>query len=157
MIRTVSRLVGLVFTGLFAGFLMGILVFEISLRRFGGSVYAQTQQVTLTALPVLAAVLLFPAIIATGILATRAKGRALRLPLAALALLLVALVVTLAVNVPINLAEGTWRVSSPPVDWSATRDRWQIGHAVRTGAALLAFGLLAITRPGPARDVSASR
>lgn len=146
MTRTIVGLVNVLFTGLFAGFLVGILVFELSLRGFDGSVYAQTQQVTLVALPVLASVLLFPALISTGILTAlhaRRRSSVFWLTLAALALLLFAFVVTLAVNVPINLAEGGWSVSSPPADWAATRDRWQLGHAVRTGAALLAFGSLA--------------
>jgi len=146
MIRSVLRFISLAFTGLFAGFLVGILVFELSLRRFDGSVYAQTQQVTLVALPVLASVLLIPAIITTGALAAsalRMPDRAFWLTVVAFAMLLIAFVVTLAVNVPINLAEGDWSVTSPPADWAAARDRWQIGHAVRTIAALAAFCLLA--------------
>lgn len=159
MIRALPRFVGLVFTGLFAGFLVGVLVFELSLRRFDGSVYAQTQQVTLVALPVLATVLLFPAIIGTGILAAlsaRLRDQTFWLAVTALTLLLVALVVTLVVNVPVNLAEGGWSTSSPPADWADVRDRWQIGHAVRTGAALLAFGSLAVAHQGR-RPVAAHR
>lgn len=147
MTRLVARFVSLLFTGLFAGFLVGILVFELSLRGFDGSVYTRTQQVALIALPVLATALLFPAIIGTGVLTVlkiRTRDRGFWLALAALILLLVALVVTLVVNVPINLAEGSWNVQSPPADWAGNRDRWQIGHAVRTGAALLAFGTLSI-------------
>lgn len=147
MTRLVVRFVSLLFTGLFAGFLVGILIFEVSLRGFGGSVYVQTQQITLIALPLLATVLLFPSIISTGILAAlnaRRWDRAFWLALAALVLLVVTLVVTLTVNVPINLAEAGWSVQSPPADWAATRDRWQIGHAVRTAAALLAFATLAV-------------
>ncbi len=148
MSRSIARLAGLLVTGLFAGFLLGILVLELSLRRFDGSVYVQTQQVTLVAIPVLAAVLLFPAIVATTILVLaqrRARGRAFGL--VALALLLVALVVTLTINVPINLAEAQWTVVSPPADWAAARDRWQIGHAGRTVAALAAFVTLLLASP----------
>jgi uncharacterized membrane protein len=152
MIRTVLRFISLLFTGLFAGFLVGILVFELSLRGFDGSVYAQVQQVTLVALPVLATVLLFPAIISTAILVivtVRHRDGSFWVTTVALGLLLVSLIVTLVVNVPINLAEGGWSVSSPPVDWAASRDRWQVGHAVRTLGALLAFGglIAAGTRP----------
>ncbi len=159
MIRVVLRFVSLLFTGLFAGFLLGILVLELSLRGFDGSVYAQTQQVTLVAIPVLATVLLFPAIISTAVvtvLSIRHRGRLLWLTLVALGLLLVALVVTLAVNVPINLAEGGWSVLSPPADWAGTRDRWQIGHAVRTAAAILAFGALASVALGSRTPARAS-
>ncbi|HEY0248062.1 MAG TPA: anthrone oxygenase family protein [Gryllotalpicola sp.] len=160
MTRVILGFVNVLFAGLFAGFLVGILVFELSLRGFDASVYAQTQQVTLVALPVLASTLLFPALITTGILTAlhaRRRNRTFWLALVALVLLLVALVLTLAVNVPINLAEGGWSVSSPPADWAATRDRWQLGHAVRTGAALLAFGSLVLAAQGSRRGVSSPR
>ncbi|WP_223692160.1 anthrone oxygenase family protein [Leifsonia poae] len=160
MIRPVLRFLSDGFTGLFAGFLVGVLVFELSLRRFDGSVYAQTQQVTLIALPVLASALLIPAIITTGALVAlqlRVKDLRFWLTLGALVLLLVALVVTLVVNVPINLAEGGWSVSSPPHDWAATRDRWQIGHAVRTVAAVLAFGLLGVVAQLPRPAAASTR
>lgn len=147
MIRSILRFLSDGLTGLFAGFLVGILVLELSLRGFDGSVYAQTQQVTLIALPTLAGVLLIPAIVTTGVLTVlhaRVRDLSFWLTSAALALLLAVLVVTLVVNVPINLAEGGWSIVSPPADWAATRDRWQIGHAVRTAAAVVAFGLLGV-------------
>ncbi|HWD61667.1 MAG TPA: DUF1772 domain-containing protein [Humibacter sp.] len=160
MIRTVLRFISLLFTGLFAGFLVGILVFELSLRGFDGSVYAQVQQVTLVALPVLATVLLFPAIISTAILVivtVRHRDGSFWVTTVALGLLLVSLIVTLVVNVPINLAEGGWSVSSPPADWATSRDRWQIGHAVRTLAALLAFGGLIAAGPRSAAKAGRQR
>jgi hypothetical protein len=49
---------------------------------------------------------------------------------------------SLLVNVPINTDQLTWNVQAPPADWASVRDRWQIAHAVRTGAAVLAFGCL---------------
>jgi uncharacterized membrane protein len=146
-VQTMSRVAGLLFEGLFAGFLTGVLVLELSLRRFDGAVYTQMQQVALIGLPILASVLLFPALIATGIqvfLGARSRGRTFWLTAGALALLLAALVTTLVVNVPINLAEGGWNIQSPPGDWASVRDRWQLAHIFRTCAALLAFGALAI-------------
>ncbi|MFP3466754.1 anthrone oxygenase family protein [Leifsonia sp. SIMBA_070] len=145
MIATILRALSLLFTGLFAGFLLGILVLELSLRGFSGTVYIQTQQVALVAIPALASVLLLPAIVTTGlvvVMTLRRRGRAFWLTAVALLLLIAALLVTLIVNVPINLAEGAWSVTSPPTDWAARRDLWQVGHVVRTGAALLAFGAL---------------
>ena len=35
-----------------------------------------------------------------------------------------------------------WDVKAPPADWASVRDRWQLAHAVRTCAAVLAFGCL---------------
>lgn len=145
MIRPVVHGASLLFAGLFAGFLLGVLVFELSLRGFDAGVYTQTQQVTLIALPALAAALLLPAIAGTATVtaqAWRERGAARLLPAIALLLLVAALLVTMIVNIPINLAEAQWSVDSPPHDWATRRDLWQIGHAVRTAAAALAFAAL---------------
>jgi hypothetical protein len=42
-------------------------------------------------------------------------------------------------SLPINSLQLTWDVQAPPPDWADPRDRWQIAHVGRTGAALLAF------------------
>ncbi len=160
MIRPLLCFVSLVFAGLFAGFLVGILVFELSLRQFDAGVYAQTQQVALVAIPTLASVLLLPAIIATAAIVVpqlRTRGRAFWPVLTALVLLLVALVVTLTVNVPINLTEARWDPASPPEDWAAIRDRWQLAHAARTLAAVLAFTSLAVAGLGRPAAAAVSR
>lgn len=146
-IQSAVRIAGLVFVGLFAGFLTGILVLELSLRQFSSAVYAQLQQVALVGLPLLASVLLFPALITTVALVVmefKTKDRGFWLVAGALALLLAALITTLVVNVPINVAEGGWNVMNPPADWADIRDRWQLGHAVRTFAAVAAFGALSV-------------
>jgi uncharacterized membrane protein len=159
-VQAAARVAGLLFVGLFAGFLTGVLVLELSLRQFDGTVYTRFQQVALVGLPILASVLLFPALIATAVqvlLGLKTKGRGFWLMAGALALLLLAFVTTLVVNVPINLAEGGWNIQSPPGDWAAVRDRWQVGHAVRTCAALLAFGALAIASLQPIRHQGPQR
>jgi hypothetical protein len=43
-------------------------------------------------------------------------------------------------------------VQAPPADWARVRDRWQIAHAVRTVAIVLAFGYVnaaILDRPVP--------
>jgi uncharacterized membrane protein len=156
------RLMSLIFGGLFAGFLVAVLVFELSLRRFDRVVYAQVRQVELVRLDDLAAATLIPALIATAILAglaVRARGRTFWLTLTALILLVSVFVTTLIFNAPINTEQLTWDVQAPPADWANVRDRWQIAHAVRTGAAVLAFGCLSaatISRTLRARQTSSS-
>ncbi|WP_059012105.1 anthrone oxygenase family protein [Streptomyces specialis] len=144
----VARFAGLLFAGIFAGFLVGVLVLETSLRDYDRYVYAQLRKVELDALDVLASVTLIPALLAVAVLvisAFRAKGPALWLPLAAFALLLVVFVTTLVVNLPINGDQADWDVQAPPSDWADVRDRWQTAHVVRTVAAVFAFGLLAVS------------
>jgi uncharacterized membrane protein len=140
------RLAGLLFSGLFAGFLVAVLVLENSLRSYDGSVYTQVRQVELDALDRLAAATLIPAAIATAILAVlcfRARAGFRWLVLAAFALMVAIFVLTLVVNLPINGDQLDWSVRTPPADWADVRDRWQLAHAVRTVAAVAAFGLLA--------------
>ncbi|GAA3205629.1 anthrone oxygenase family protein [Dactylosporangium siamense] len=151
---TIARAAGLLFGGLFTGFLLTVLVLESTLRSAGGPVYTQVRQVELDRLDSLASATLIPALVATAILvASAVRGRRRVLwPAVALVLLLSVVATTLVFNVPINTDQLTWNVQAPPSDWADVRDRWQLAHAVRTGAAGLAFGCLiaATTRRAPA-------
>ena len=140
-----SRLIrgaSLLFSGLFAGFLLGVLVLENSLRGFDASVYTQVRLVELDSLDTLASVTLIPAIVTTVVLAIRARGNDRRVVLVAVALLMLVFATTLAVNLPINADQASWSVQNPPADWATVRDHWQVAHLIRTVAALLAFGSL---------------
>jgi uncharacterized membrane protein len=141
----VIRFVNLVFAGVFAGFLVAALVIELTLRNYGASVYIQVRHVELAHLDELASATLLPALMTTVVLTIiglRARGRGRLLTLSALVGLVVVLATTLAVNLPINHDQLSWNVHTPPPDWASVRDRWQIAHAVRTVAALAAFGCL---------------
>ncbi|HEY1179210.1 MAG TPA: DUF1772 domain-containing protein, partial [Phytomonospora sp.] len=138
-----ARFLSLLFSGLFAGFLTAVLILELSLRGFDGSAYTQVRLVELDALDILAVVTLGPALLATALVVFRTfrtDGR--WLPVTALLLLISVFVLTLVVNLPINADQLDWSVASPPADWTATRDRWQVAHAVRTVAGVAAFGAL---------------
>ena len=55
-------------------------------------------------------------------------------------LLIVALIITLSVNVPIDSAIDGWTVATLPPDWPSIRDRWEAYHTARTVACLVGFG-----------------
>jgi uncharacterized membrane protein len=76
------------------------------------------------------------------------RRTAFRLVLAGVGLLLVALAITLTVNVPIDHAIDRWTIETLPPDWTSSRDRWQLFHTLRTFACLAGFGcaLAAILR-----------
>jgi uncharacterized membrane protein len=153
----VVRGASLLFSGLFAGFLVCVMVLEVSLRSFGASVYTQVRLVELDSLDKLASVTLIPALVTTVALAIWGRGNNRRLVLVAIALLVVVFAVTFAVNLPINSDQSSWVVQQPPTDWAEVRDRWQIAHAVRTVAAVAAFGMLvgaAVRQRMPNRSVS---
>ena len=61
---------------------------------------------------------------------------ALYLWLAAFACILVANVVTVRVNLPINYQIASFNPAALPADWPELRDRWWAWHLVRTGALL---------------------
>jgi uncharacterized membrane protein len=146
----IARFASLLFGGLFAGFLVAVLVIELSLRGFGASVYAQVRLVELARLDDLAAATLIPAMVATAFLVVLAgkRGRAPWLTLTALVLLTAAFAISLLVNVPINAEQVAWDAQAPPADWESVRDRWQTAHAARTAAAVLAFGCVSAAAVG---------
>ncbi|MFF3850281.1 anthrone oxygenase family protein [Streptomyces sp. NPDC002328] len=145
-----ARFVSLVCAGLFAGFLTSVLVLELSLRGFDSTVYTQVRLVELDSLDKLAVATLLPALIATAVLVYQTYRTNTRWPtVAALALLVLVLGLTLTVNLPINSDQLRWNAQSPPSDWTNVRDRWQIAHAVRTVAAVLAFTALALATSLP--------
>jgi uncharacterized membrane protein len=147
ILESVARVVSVVFGGIFTGFLITVLVFELSLRKFDSSVYTQVRQVELVRLDTLASATLLPTVGATIILlciALKWNSPGLGMVSAALGLLLIVFVTTIVVNLPINSDQLDWSVSNPPADWADDRDRWQIAHAVRTVAAAAAFGCLLI-------------
>jgi len=144
-VRAIARTASIGFSGLFAGFLLGVLVLELSLRDFSGSTYAQVREVELVGLDRLATATLLPALVATlcVVLVSR-RQPGLSRSLVPLLLLVAVFVLSLTVNVPINQDQLDWNVDAPPADWADDRDRWQVAHAARTLAAVLAFALLSV-------------
>jgi hypothetical protein len=143
----VALLAGVLFGGLFAGFLTAVAVLEASLRRFPASVYTQVRLVELVHLGDLAIVLLPAALLATAslVVVTIARPGPTRwLALTALGLLLVTFFISALVNVPINTNQQSWLVLAPPSDWASVRDCWQVAHLVRTITAVSAFIALVV-------------
>ena len=64
LLRTMLAFAAVLFSGLFAGFLTTVLVFEASLRGYGAAVYTQVRLIELEHLDDLATALLVPAILA---------------------------------------------------------------------------------------------
>jgi len=66
------------------------------------------------------------------------------LNVAACLLIIVALLITLLVEVPIDNQIKTWTAETTPSDWEAIRERWQYFHTARTFVSLAGLGSLAI-------------
>jgi hypothetical protein len=82
------------------------------------------------------------AIVLAVLLYRRRQTRASIFTMSAFALLLVALIITLGVNVPIDRQIQSWTTATLPPDWSAIRDRWEFYHGLRTLVSLFALACL---------------
>ena len=123
LLQTTSTVGAVQFSGLFAGFLATVLVFEASLRGFGAAVYTQVRLIELQHLGDLATALLVPAILAAAALTLaliRRRGSGRWLTLTAVLLLLA---ISASISMRINTDQQSWSVSAPPGDWSNVRDR----------------------------------
>ena len=74
------------------------------------------------------------------VLYRRRRRESFYLVLVGTALLIVALVITLGVNVPIDDAIAAWTVDTLPSEWTSIRNRWEVYHAARTFISLAGFG-----------------
>jgi uncharacterized membrane protein len=66
----------------------------------------------------------------------RRRMGAFSLASAGLMMFVLALLVTLVVNVPIDNEIRQWTLATLPSDWEAIRDRWEFYHTLRTFASL---------------------
>jgi uncharacterized membrane protein len=67
------------------------------------------------------------------------------LSVASIILIIIALLITLLVEVPIVSQIRKWTTETIPSDWEAIRSRWVFFHAIRTFASLASFGFFAAT------------
>lgn len=149
----VTRYASLVCGGVLAGVALTVLFVELAFRGLDGPAYVRVRQAEFGVLTLFIAVVFVPtlvAVVALVVFSRRAGSSAFRPAVVALGLFLVAAVITIVVNGPINFQQLGWSAATPPADWASVRDRWQIAHAVRTLAIVVALGYLAtavIDRP----------
>jgi len=71
--------------------------------------------------------------------------------LAGFLLLVAALVITLAVEVPIDNKIEAWTVATLPGDWRSIQSRWELWHTIRTFLSIAAVVAVTITTAVTAR------
>ncbi|TDO55207.1 uncharacterized protein DUF1772 [Kribbella sp. VKM Ac-2571] len=144
-VTRIARVASQTCCGILVGVAGTVLVLELALRSLDGPQYVAVRQAeyeyfTWFIGTVFAATLI--AVVTLVVQAYKTDRTLLRPALIALMLILVAVVVTVVVNGPINLEQQGWTAQAPPADWARLRDRWQIAHAVRTVALCAALGYL---------------
>ena len=75
-------------------------------------------------------------------LLTKKNSAAFYLSVTACLLILIALLITLVVEVPIDNQIRTWTAKTVPIDWTTLRARWQVFHTARTFVSLGSLGSL---------------
>ena len=68
------------------------------------------------------------------------RSIAFALALAGFLLMIIALIVTLGIEVPIDRQIEQWTIATLPSDWRELRDRWEFYHALRTFVSIGALG-----------------
>jgi uncharacterized membrane protein len=127
-----------------------------STRDFTPGTYVEVQQATIRNLrPVMGTLL--PAAVAANAIMVVAGARERRSPAFALTVgglcsQLVALALTVAIELPINAQVMTWSPDQPPQGWEAARNRWAGVHTARTASAVTGLMcLVAAELPSAAR------
>jgi hypothetical protein len=72
----------------------------------------------------------------------RRSSHAFYTTLAGFAFFVVALLITLLVEVPLDMEFQSWTVSTLPADWELLRDRWEWYHVIRSWASVAGLALL---------------
>jgi uncharacterized membrane protein len=93
---------------------------------------------------VLLALSLLSALVTLALARQEGHAAAFRWVAAGFLLMVAALVITLAVEVPIDNRIQTWTAATLPADWRSIQSRWELWHTVRTFASIAALAAVAI-------------
>jgi uncharacterized membrane protein len=138
----ISILLSALVTGVFWGTWLGL---SRSMASLTPETFLTIGHTMIGNLGLIMAILMPAAILATLpvlLLLYRRRSRALYPTLAAFALFVIALAVTLIVEVPIDNQIEAWTVTSLPANWQQLRDRWELFHAIRTWVSVIGLALL---------------
>lgn len=126
---------------------------------YPGTLYVRLQESLYVWFGDIGAVIYVLAVVATLALAILARhDRPARMPLAAAAgVEVIALIVFLTVVYPVNFQFPVHGTGAVPANWTALRDRWELGHAIGFVLFTAAFVLLLTTALRPGTAPSASR
>jgi uncharacterized membrane protein len=141
MLKQAIHILAVIMTGLIAGLMWGTGMDQYTHRLLSASAWVTEHQV-MDALFSRVMPPFWNASVLVLFIAAFLSGRSARwLFLTAAVLLALSLVVTVAVEVPMNRMIAHWDAATPPADWAAVRDKWLQFHLLRTLAGIAAFAL----------------
>ncbi|MFB4266442.1 DUF1772 domain-containing protein [Nonomuraea sp. GTA35] len=141
---TVLRAAGLAMVGLYAGGVLFVVIAP-SVTRLPGPAYVRYWQALnadhgRTMPPLLLATV--AVLLVAAVISWRHGRLVFGLGVAALILVALTIVLTVAALEPLNQLANTWVADRLPVGWHESRRQWSHLHLVRTALALAAFGCL---------------
>ena len=122
-----------VFAGLIGGLLLGTAIEQHTLRVLDGRAWLTARHSTDAVFSRLLPWVWNTTLLLLLFAGYLNRGEARWLFLAAAVLLLAGIVVTLAIEVPMNKLIAVWDAEAVPAQWASVRDRWLKFHNVRTG------------------------
>lgn len=149
MLSPIVQLLSVIVTGLMCGSELNVAVFghptvsrqslevHVPMRAAFAILFGRVMPFWMAGSAMLNLVLLLPFI--------ELDGVARMLAAVAFGIQFLAVVFSLVAPVPINNRISRWEVSSLPGDWRRLEHRWDIYHWFRTGALIIAFGLLSMS------------
>ena len=142
-VQFVSLVLVMLVTGVFWGSWLGL---SRSIQTFTPDMFLAIGHTMIGNLAPVMPVLVMLAALSQGLLLVqlRSRGSSAFLPsLIGFVMFLIAVAVTLLVEVPIDNQIRSWTPASLPADWTLIRDRWETFHVLRTFSAL--GGLIMLT------------
>ena len=140
----ISILLSALVTGVFWGTWLGL---SRSIASLTPETFLTIGHTMIGNLGLVMAILMPAAILATLpvlFLLYRRRSWALYPTLAGFALFVIALVITLIIEVPIDNQIEAWTVTSLPANWQQLRDQWELFHAIRTWVSVIGLALLIV-------------
>lgn len=150
MFATIARATSLGLSGIIAGIYVRDNISSPGVQRLPADHYARYHQELdrdfARAMPFVGTAALLAGI---ATVATAEDGRSRAFAGIALGCGIAEVALTVTRNVPLNKQIQSWSAESPPADWATVRDRWMVGHRLRTGLSLAGLGcqIAATLRP----------
>lgn len=141
MLATLARSTSLALSGIIAGIYVRDIISAPGVRRLPGPHYARYHQELdrdfARAMPFVGNAALVAGLAAAAVPQDKQRRA---LSAAALGCGLAEIALTVTRNVPLNQQVQSWSAEVPPADWAAVRERWLVGHRLRTGLSLVGLG-----------------
>lgn len=129
-------------TGVFWGTWLGL---SRSMTSLSAQTFLEVADAMIGNLGAIMAILMPAAILSTLpvlYLLYRRRPKAFYVTLAGLALFAVALLITLLVQVPLDIAFAQWTADTLPANWQQLRARWEFWHVIRSWVSVFGLALM---------------